>query len=80
LKFKDSKKYKDRHAAAVKSTGETDAMCEPGDADALAAQMLAVLDDKNKVVGHVLAGGDFGNGILKVYAAPISLTKKILGK
>ena len=28
--------------------GETDAMCEPGDADALAAQMLAVLDDKNK--------------------------------
>ncbi|PHS71992.1 MAG: acetyl-CoA carboxylase carboxyl transferase subunit beta [Cycloclasticus sp.] len=26
LKFKDSKKYKDRHAAAVKSTGETDAM------------------------------------------------------
>lgn len=27
---------------------ETDAMCEPGDADALAAQMLAVLGDKNK--------------------------------
>lgn len=26
LKFKDSKKYKDRHSAAVKATGETDAM------------------------------------------------------
>jgi acetyl-CoA carboxylase carboxyl transferase subunit beta len=26
LKFKDSKKYKDRHAAAVKLTGETDAL------------------------------------------------------
>jgi acetyl-CoA carboxylase carboxyl transferase subunit beta len=26
LKFKDSKKYKDRHAAAVKATGETDAL------------------------------------------------------
>ncbi|ORU93027.1 MAG: acetyl-CoA carboxylase subunit beta [Cycloclasticus sp. symbiont of Bathymodiolus heckerae] len=26
LKFKDSKKYKDRHSAAVKSTGETDAL------------------------------------------------------
>jgi acetyl-CoA carboxylase carboxyl transferase subunit beta len=26
LKFKDSKKYKDRHASAVKATGETDAL------------------------------------------------------
>lgn len=26
LKFKDSKKYKDRHSAAVKATGETDAL------------------------------------------------------
>ncbi|MBQ0723841.1 MAG: acetyl-CoA carboxylase carboxyltransferase subunit beta [Cycloclasticus sp.] len=26
LKFKDSKKYKDRHSAAIKSTGETDAL------------------------------------------------------
>ncbi|MCJ8292468.1 MAG: trypsin-like peptidase domain-containing protein [Crocinitomicaceae bacterium] len=39
-----------------------------------------VLDEKNQVVGHVLGGGNFGNGILKIYAAPISLAKKILKK
>ena len=37
-----------------------------------------VLDEKNQVIGHVLGGGDFGNGILKLYIAPIGLIKKIL--
>lgn len=39
-----------------------------------------ILDENNKVVGHVLAGGDAGNGKINVYAAPIILANKIIKK
>lgn len=58
-------------------TDQIEIYMDSSDVDVSGFSGAPVLNSSNKVIGHILAGGNFGDGIMKLYLAPISWAKKV---